>query len=109
MSRPNRTLFPGTQRRAVALGTRVKAARQRRRITETEMAARVLVSRPTIRKLEAGDLTVSLAVLAQVLEVLGLDGDLDRIAADDELGHQLADARLPRPRRPDAPSLADEL
>ncbi len=109
MSRPNRTLFPGTQQRAVALGRRVRSARQRRRITETEMAARVLVSRPTLRKLEAGDLTGSRAVLVGVLEVLGLEGDLDRIAADDELGHQLADARLPRPRRPDGPSLADEL
>jgi transcriptional regulator with XRE-family HTH domain len=109
MSRPTRTLFPGTQQRAQALGERLKAARTRRRITETEMATRVLVSRPTIRKLEAGDLNVSLAVLVQVLEVLGLDSDIDLIAGADELGRRLADARLPRPRRPDEPSLADEL
>ncbi len=61
------------------------------------MAERAFVSRPTVRKLEAGDLTVSAAVLARVLEVLALEGDLDRIAADDEVGHRLADARTPRP------------
>ena len=51
------------------------------------------------RKLEAGDLTVSAAVLARVLEVLSLDEDLDRLAEHDEIGTKLADARTPRPRR----------
>jgi transcriptional regulator with XRE-family HTH domain len=68
-------------------------------MSETEMAARVMVSRPTLRKLEAGDLTVSFAVLARVLEVLNLDEDLDRLAENDQLGHRLADARTPRPHR----------
>lgn len=73
------------------------------------MAARTLVARMTIRRLEAGDLSVGLAVLAQVLEILGLDGDLDRIAAVDDLGQRLADARLPRPSRSPERSLADDL
>ena len=73
------------------------------------MAARALVARMTIRRLEAGDLSVGLAVLAQVLEILGLDGDLDRIAAIDELGQRLADARLPRPSRSAERNLADAL
>jgi len=63
------------------------------------MAERSFVSRPTLRKLEAGDLTVSAAVLARVLEVLSLDEDLDRLAEHDEIGTKLADARTPRPRR----------
>lgn len=73
------------------------------------MAARVLVSRPTLRRLEAGDLSVSAATLVRVLEVLSLAGDLDRIAEHDELGQQIADAHLPRPHRPRARGLADEL
>jgi len=109
MGRAARTLYPGTQERAHALGARIRAARIRRRMTETELAARVMVSRPTMRKLETGDLSVSLAVLVQTLEVLGLEADLDLIAGNDELGRRLADARLPRPRRPAAPSPADEL
>lgn len=92
-------LFPATQRRAEALGERLRAARLRRRMSETEMAERSFVSRTTLRKLEAGDLSVSAAVLARALEVLALDEDLDRIAASDDLGNRLADARTPLPSR----------
>lgn len=99
MTRPARRLFPATQRRAEGLGARLRAARLRRRMSETELAERAFVSRPTLRKLETGDLTVSAAVLARVLEVFSLDEDLDRIAAHDELGNRLADARTPLPHR----------
>lgn len=109
MSRPARTLFPRTQRRAEALGQRLKAARLRRRMSESEMAARVMVSRTTLRKLEAGDLTVSAAVLARTLEVLALDGDLDRLAEADELGRRLVDARTPRPHALASPSSSREV
>ena len=104
MGRVARDLFPATQRRAEALGARLRAARLRRRMSESEMAERAYISRTTLRKLEAGDLTVSAAVLARVLEVLGLEQDLDPIAAADEVGHRLTDARTPLPhtrsRRP---------
>ena len=73
------------------------------------MAARVLVSRPTVRRLERGDLSVSVAILVRVLEVLSLEGDLERLAEHDDLGQQIADARLPRPRRPASRGLADEI
>lgn len=99
MGRAARSLFPATQRRAEALGERLRAARLRRRMSESEMAERAFVSRMTLRKLEAGDLTVSAAVLARVLEVLALDQDLDKLAADDVVGHGLVDARTPMPHR----------
>lgn len=97
------------QRRAEALGARVRLARLRRHISLTEMAVRVGASRATIQRLERGSLQVSLAVLARVLEVLGLDEQIDAIALGDELGEQLSDARLKRPRRSGNPNLADEL
>lgn len=81
----------------------------RRGISGTEMAARSGISRPTLQRLEQGSLQVSLAVLARVLEILGLDDGLDALAGSDELGERLADARLKRPRRSTKPSLADEL
>ena len=109
MSRPARPTFPRTQRSAEALGARLKLARLRRRVTETEMAGRVGVSRPTIRRLEAGALSVSLGVLARVLAVLALDDQLDAIAHDDVLGERLNDSRLTRPRRSADRTLADEL
>jgi transcriptional regulator with XRE-family HTH domain len=68
-------------------------------MSQAELAARVGVTRPTLSRLERGDLSVSLAVLAQTLVVLGLEEDLDRIAADDELGRRIQDVRLRRPRR----------
>lgn len=73
------------------------------------MAERILVSRPTLRRLETGNLNVSVAVLVRVLEVLGLDGDLDRVAEHDDVGQRIADASIPAPRRRNAHSLADEL
>ena len=78
-------------------------------MTEGEMAARVGVSRPTIRRLEAGSLAVSYGVLARVLEVLSLGDQLDQIAAEDPLGEELNDSRLARPRRSTRSARADEL
>jgi len=92
-------LHPRTQRRAQALGERLRLARMRRRMSLGELAKRVGVARGTLTKLEQGDLSVSLALLARVLTALGLEEDLERIAADDELGQRLQDVRMTRPRR----------
>lgn len=99
MSRPSRPLFPQTQRRAEALGERLRLARLRRRISLTELAARVDATRPTLARLERGDLSASLGLLARVLSVFALEADLDQLARDDELGQRLQDIRLLRPRR----------
>lgn len=99
MPRPSRPLFPQTQRRAEALGERLRLARLRRRMSLSELAARVDVTRSTLSRLERGELSTSLGVLARVLGVLGLEEDLDRLARDDELGRRIQDVRLRRPRR----------
>ena len=93
-------MYPGTQRRAEALGERLRLARLRRRISLTDLATRVDSTRVTLARLERGDLSSSLGLLARVLAVLGLDADLDQLARDDELGQRLQDIRLRRPRRP---------
>lgn len=92
-------LYPQTQRRAEALGERLRLARMRRRMSLSELASRVGVARGTLTRLERGDLSVSLGLLARVLVVLGLEEDLDRVATDDELGRRLQDVHLRRPRR----------
>ena len=109
MARTRRAIFPATQRHAVDLGARLRLARRRRGISIAEMASRVLASSPTIARLEHGDLTVSAAVLARYLEVLGLASDLDRVAEHDEPGAAIADERRGRPRRRQSRGLADEL
>lgn len=98
MSKQTLPSFPRYQRLAESLGDRVRLARLRRRMSATEMAERMGVSRMTLYSLEHGDLSVGLGVLVRALGVLGLDEDLDQVAADDELGRRLADAAV-RPAR----------
>lgn len=102
MPRNSYPLYPQTQRRAEALGERLRLARMRRRMSLTELADRVGVARGTLTRLEQGDLSISLGLLARVLAILGLEEDLDQLGRDDELGQRLQDVRLRRPRRPSA-------
>ncbi len=99
MSRTTRPVFPRAQARLAALGERLRLARLRRRISQTEMASRVGVSRMTLVRLERGEPAVALAVLVRALSILGLEADVDRLAADDQIGSRLRDLELPtRPR-----------
>ena len=98
MSKQTLPSFPRYQRLAGSLGERLRVARLRRRMSATEMAERMGVSRMTLYSLEKGDLSVGLGVLVRALGVLGLEEDLDWLAADDELGHKLTDAAA-RPSR----------
>jgi transcriptional regulator with XRE-family HTH domain len=67
---------------------------------QADLAERLSISRPTLRKLERGDPTVSIAVLVQVLDVLGLADQLSHIADPDAdaLGKALEETRLQRTR-----------
>lgn len=85
-----------------ALGERLRTARLRRKLTQAMVAERVGVTPPTIRKLEAGDPSSSLATVLRVLQVLGLAQDIDRLAAQDDLGRELQDSDLKQPRRRNA-------
>lgn len=87
---------PQARRQIKALGSRLRAARLRRGMSQDMLAERVGVSRQTVSKLEAGDPSISLATTLRVLAALGLSEDLDRLAADDVLGHSLTDAKLTR-------------
>src|SRR5688572_20206140 len=86
-------------RLAAGLGGRIRAARLRRRMSQVEMAERMDVDRNTLMKLERGELSVGLGVLVRALGVLGLEDDLARVAADDEVGRRLADAAATPSRR----------
>src|SRR5690606_14989146 len=90
---------PRHARQLAALGARLRAARLRRKLTQAMVAERVGVTLPTIRKLESGDPSSSLATVIRVLQVLGLAQDIDALAAGDELGRALQDSELKRPGR----------
>ena len=99
MPRVTPPTHPRHLRQLSALGERLRAARLRRKLTQAMVAERVGVTLPTIRKLESGDPTSSLATVIRVLQVLGLSQDVDKLAAEDTLGRQLQDSELKQPRR----------
>jgi transcriptional regulator with XRE-family HTH domain len=104
MSKRTLPTYPHYARVAESLGARLRAARLRRRISQVEMAERMDVDRNTLMSLERGELSVGLGVLVRALGVLGLEGDLGRVADDDEVGRRLVDAAATPARRgkPDA-------
>jgi len=53
----------------------------------------------TLRNVEHGGMGVTIGAYAAALHVLGLDGDLDAVAALDTLGYDLQDTALPHGAR----------
>jgi transcriptional regulator with XRE-family HTH domain len=113
MPRTTPTLFPPSTRQLIALGERSRMARLRRRYSSDSVAKRAGIARATLYRVEEGNPGVSIATYANVLRVLGLQGDLDLLGRDDVLGRKLQDLRLPirktAPRRSSRkpPTLAD--
>ena len=107
MPRVAPTLFPPLARQLHALGDRLRLARLRRRYAAATVAERAGVTRSTLLRAEKGDPGVSLGTYAGVMRALGLQGDLDALARDDELGRKLQDLNLPErktaPRRAASP------
>ena len=108
-------VFPQEQRLLSGLGERVKLARLRRKLSSAVVAQRAGISRTTLYKVEAGDPGATLGTYLRVLAVLGLEGDISHLAADDKVGRKLQDlALMPQPatvtrgRGPSAAHLARE-
>lgn len=99
MARTTAALLPRLRRRLESLGERLRAARQRRGLTEALVAERAGMSRMTLRGVEKGRPGATMGAYAAVLQVLGLDADLDSIAASDPLGRDLQDASLKQRQR----------
>ncbi len=53
----------------------------------------------TLRGIERGRPGVTIGAYAAVLQVLGLDGDFDAVAAADPLGRELQDSNLKQRQR----------
>jgi transcriptional regulator with XRE-family HTH domain len=89
--------LPAQQAIAV-VGKNIQTARKRRGWSLEEMAGSMLVTRKTLSRLEAGDPSVGITVLATALHVLGLTNDLQQVAApeNDEIGIFNERQRLPQ-------------
>ena len=101
MGQNKTALFPKTISILETFGENIRLARLRRNISSSLQAERAGISRPTLTMIEKGAPTVSLGSYIQVLVTLGLEKDLLKVAADDELGRKLQDLNLPvRQRAP---------
>ena len=112
MPRKPPVAFPQEQALLAQLGERLKLARLRRKLSNTVVAQRAGISRTSLYKVEAGDAGATLGTYVRVLAVLGLEGDIAALAADDRIGRKLQDLALatpasaPRRRRAVAPPAA---
>ena len=87
-------LLPRLQTILETLGENLKLARLRRKLTVIQVAERAGITRTTLWQIERGAAHVSMAAYAQVLLVLGLEKDLLKLAADDEMGKRILDSGL---------------
>ena len=87
-----------TRRALKTLGSHMYDARRRRGLPAHVVADRAFTSRPTLRRIEAGDHRVGIGIYAAVLQALGLLDGLEQVAspAKDSVGIALARAALPQ-------------
>ncbi len=99
MARTTATLLPRVQRRLHQLGERIRSARRRRGLPAALVAERAGMALMTLRGIEQGRPGATIGAYTAVLHVLGLDADLDAVAATDPIGRDLQDANLKRRQR----------
>ncbi|MGQ5525020.1 helix-turn-helix transcriptional regulator [Chitinimonas sp. PSY-7] len=99
MARTYTTNLPSILKQLTDLGERLRMARLRRQISTLLFAERLGVSRDTLNRLEKGDPNIAIGTYVRALHVLGLDGDINLVAKEDELGRSLQDQSLSSMRR----------
>ena len=92
-------LLPNVKKVLSNFGENIKLARLRRKYSSQLVAERAGISRSTLVSIEKGEAGVSIGNYIQVLFVLGLEKDLEKVALDDKLGRKLQDANIQTRKR----------
>ncbi|HEX7326974.1 MAG TPA: helix-turn-helix domain-containing protein [Casimicrobiaceae bacterium] len=92
------------------LGANIALARKRRRLRQSELAAKAGITHVTLRRIERGSPTSAIGAYFTLLWALGLEAEFRDIASPDrdEVGKQAERARTPRRARPSASVFSDE-
>jgi transcriptional regulator with XRE-family HTH domain len=99
MAKKTAPLLPSTDELLHRFGDRLRLARLRRQLTAKQVAERAGMAPMTLRSLERGGSGVTMGAYLAVMQVLGIEKDIDLLAKADPLGRELQDARLPSTAR----------
>src|SRR5262245_8119935 len=105
MARRIAALIPSSEELLRSLGHRIRLARLRRGMAARQVAADAGMVPMTLRSIERGGSGVTIGAYVAVMQVLGLEQDVDLVAQADRPGRSLQDARLTRPGRAQTSSL----
>src|SRR5882757_10884496 len=88
-------LLPSTDELLHQFGERLRLARLRRRLPAKQVAERSGMSPMTLRSLERGGSGVTVGAYLAVMQVLGIEKDLNLLGKADPVGRELQDAQMP--------------
>jgi transcriptional regulator with XRE-family HTH domain len=97
MPRKTSPLLPAASEMLRQFGERLRLARLRRHLSAKQVAERAGMTPMTLRGLERGGSGVTIGAYLAVMQVLGIEQELDRLAQADPVGRSLQDARLIQP------------
>jgi transcriptional regulator with XRE-family HTH domain len=87
-------LLPATDELLRQFSDRLRLARLRRRLTAKQVAERAGMAPMTLRSLERGGSGVTMGAYLAVMQVLGIEKDLNLLGQSDIVGRALQDAQL---------------